>query len=264
MRQTAVMTFNLRRNSWMDGRNAWRCRKRGAAEAILSAGADLIGTQEGLPLMLEELDSLLPGYARIGEGRDGGSQGEHCAIYFAKEHWTPVEHGTFWLSPAPEKPGSRGWGAAFPRICTWAAFEAADGSGARLAVYNVHLDHISGLARERGAALAAARLIERRACAGEPAVLLGDFNTRPRRPAVAQLSAPPCRLVDAYGAYPGGTAAVGATYHGFRGGRAGGEPIDYIFTTEDVFIDRIVVDRDRYAGKYPSDHYPVIARISLP
>lgn len=261
-KQTVVMTFNLRRISWTDGRNAWRYRKGSAAEAILGSGAELIGTQEGLPLMLTELDAMLPGYGRVGEGRDGGSKGEHCAIYYVKDRWTPIEHGTFWLSVTPEMPKSRAWGAAFPRICTWAVFESAVEHRSRLAVYNVHLDHISGLARERGAALAAARLAERRAD-GVPAVLIGDFNSSPSRPAVAQLSAPPYSLVDAYDELPGGAHSVGATYHGFRGGGEGGKPIDYIFATNDLRIDKVTVDRERYDGKYPSDHYPITAHITL-
>lgn len=262
--KTAVMTFNLRRSSWTDSKNAWRFRKRSVAEAIMRSDADFIGTQEGLPLMLKELDTLLPGYARIGQGRDGGSKGEHCAIYYAKERWKPAESGTFWLSVTPELPASRGWGAMFPRICTWAVFESADEGFPRLAVYNVHLDHISGLARERGAALAAARLVERRAASGVPAVLVGDFNSSPRRPAVAQLSAPMFSLVDAYDELPGGAAAAGATYHAFRGGGEGGKPIDYIFATDDTRIDRVVVDREKYRGRYPSDHYPIVAHITLP
>ncbi|WP_274362444.1 endonuclease/exonuclease/phosphatase family protein [Paenibacillus thermotolerans] len=261
---TSVMTFNLRRSSWTDRNNAWRFRKRSVAETILRSGAEFIGTQEGLPLMLKELDGLLPGYGRVGQGRDGGSKGEHCAIYYVKERWKPAEHGTFWLSVTPELPASRGWGAMFPRICTWAVFEPADGGIPRLAVYNVHLDHISGLARERGAALAAARLIERRAASGVPAVLVGDFNSSPRRPAVAQLSAPPYSLVDACDELPGGAAAAGATYHAFRGGGEGGKPIDYIFATDDIRIEQIVVDREKCLGRFPSDHYPVIAHISLP
>jgi endonuclease/exonuclease/phosphatase family metal-dependent hydrolase len=264
MREAVVMTFNLRRFSRTDRKNNWPYRKQLAAEAILSAKAEIVGTQEGLPQMLDQLDALLPGYVRVGEGRRGGSKDEHCAIYYASDRWHPVEQGTFWLSETPGQPGKRGWGAAFPRICTWAMFEAKDESRARLAVYNVHLDHISRLAREKGAALAAARLMERRSLTGEPAVLLGDFNSPPDSKSVAQLSAPPYRLADAYGAYIGGAAAVGATYHAFRGGGGGNKPIDYIFATDDLRIERVVVDRSRYGGKYPSDHYPVAAKIALP
>jgi endonuclease/exonuclease/phosphatase family metal-dependent hydrolase len=264
MPEVEVMTFNLRRISRADGKNNWPYRKQHAAEAILSAKAEIVGTQEGLPLMLDQLDALLPGYARVGEGRGGGKKDEHCAIYYAVDRWQPVEQGTFWLSETPEQPGKRGWGAAFPRICTWAVFEAKDESCARLAVYNVHLDHISGHARVKGAALAAARLMGRRSLTGEPAVLLGDFNSPSNSKAVSQLSAPPYRLADAYGAYIGGASAVGATYHAFRGGGVGDKPIDYIFATDDLRIERVVVDRNRYGGKYPSDHYPISAKFALP
>ncbi|MFC5531281.1 endonuclease/exonuclease/phosphatase family protein [Cohnella yongneupensis] len=41
-----------------------------------------------------------------------------------------------------------------------------------------------------------------------------------------------------------------------------GKPIDYIFASPDVAIERIEVDRGKYEGLYPSDHYPVCAVLS--
>ena len=33
--------------------------------------------------------------------------------------FTAEKGGTFWLSETPEEPGSIGWGAACPRVCSW-------------------------------------------------------------------------------------------------------------------------------------------------
>ncbi|HZG58150.1 endonuclease/exonuclease/phosphatase family protein [Paenibacillus sp.] len=260
-----VMTFNLRRPSWLDGANAWRYRKAAAADAVLAAAADFVGTQEGSKAMLLELTARLPSYAWLGEGRRGGERDETNAILYREDRWAVEASGTFWLSETPERAGSRSWGAAFPRICTWALFRARRGPAATVAVFNAHLDHISRTARTRGAALAAARLLELRGRTGAPAALIGDFNAGPRSEAVAQLALPPYGLASAYEAFPGGPAAVGATYHGFRGGGGlRGEPIDVIFATAECDFEAASVDRGKYRNRYPSDHYPVSARIRWP
>lgn len=257
-----VMTFNLRRASMFDGPNAWRYRKGRAAEAILAGDADFVGTQEASRPMLRELAARLAEFGWLGEGRSGGERDETNAILYRKDRWVPIESGTFWLSETPARPGSRSWGAVFPRICTWALFRSLLDPGQCFAVFNAHLDHVSRLARRLGAALAAERLLELSRKAGAPAALTGDFNAGPRSETLAQLTRPPYSLIDVYeAAYPGGPEAVGPTYHGFRG-RGFGWPIDGIFVTQDCAVDAITVDRDKYGGRYPSDHYPVVARLS--
>jgi endonuclease/exonuclease/phosphatase family metal-dependent hydrolase len=256
-----IMTFNLRRASLFDGVNAWRYRKGRAAEAVLASGADFVGTQEGFHSMLQELSALLPGYAWVGEGRRGGTKDEYSAIVYRKDRWTPSESGTFWLSQTPEQPGSRSWGSSYPRICTWAVFRSIPNPSLRILVMNTHLDHISAMARKCGAALAGDRLLELQRQHQAPAILTGDLNTKPRSGPI-QLLREHYGLLDAYQAYPGGPGAVGSTYHGFRGGGRGGAPIDYIFASKSCTIVRTQVDRNRYQGKFPSDHFPVCAHIS--
>ena len=157
-----VMTFNLRRTVFFDrmfNRNhVWKHRKRRAAEAIRAAGADFVGTQEGLHGMIAELVELLPEFAWIGEGRRGGKTDETNAVLYRKDRWYPEECGTFWLSRTPEIPGSRGWGAVFPRICTWGLFRSIADSLARIILFNTHLDHVSRRAREQGLLLPPLRL----------------------------------------------------------------------------------------------------------
>jgi len=260
--QATIMTFNLRRATVLDGANAWRYRKSRAAEAIRAGGADFVGTQEGFRRMLQELTSLLPGYAYLGEGRKGGGADEHNAILYREDAWAPERSGTFWLSETPDAPGSRGWGSVFPRICTWALFRRVDDPDVRVAVFNTHLDHISANARKRGAALVADRLRDELRTFGGPAVMIGDFNAKPHSEAICQLSET-YRLISAYDVYPGGTKAAGATYHGFRGGGARGEPIDYIFAAgADCELRLTAVHRAKVRGKFPSDHYPVSTTVS--
>ena len=48
-----------------------RARRDQAAELIKADGSDIIGIQEGLPPMLNDLADRVPGYAVIGEASDG-------------------------------------------------------------------------------------------------------------------------------------------------------------------------------------------------
>ena len=84
---------------------------------------DLLGGQELLRHQLADLAARLPDYAWLGAGRDDGADGgEFNPIFYRRERLEPLDSGTFWLSPEPARPGSRGWGAACPRVVTWARF----------------------------------------------------------------------------------------------------------------------------------------------
>ncbi|MBB6733747.1 endonuclease/exonuclease/phosphatase family protein [Cohnella zeiphila] len=267
-----VMTFNLRYDNPEDGVNAWPRRADKAAEAILGNRPALVGTQEGLHGMLEELDERLAAYDRIGEGREGGQAGEYNAVWYDRERLEALEHGQFWLSETPSEPGSMGWDAACTRICTWARFRSRQEPRRELLMFNTHLDHLGQTARENGIGLilrAIRQERERFASGGErerplPVVLTGDFNAEPDNPAVLLPSKEEgeeggLALVNAFDALEG---APGATYHGFRGGEEG-EPIDYIFASRDVRPTGTKIVRDPIRGGYPSDHYPVLATIEL-
>jgi endonuclease/exonuclease/phosphatase family metal-dependent hydrolase len=88
-------------------------------------------------------------------------------------------------------------------------------------------------------------------------VLTGDFNAWPSNPAIVRLR---CELFDAYRTLEEGD--VGMTAHSFKGGTKG-HPIDYIFTSEGVRVLEAQVIRDHVDGRYPSDHYPVLARLRI-
>ncbi len=250
-----VMTFNLRVDVASDGPNAWPHRARAAAQAVLASGADIVCTQEGTLSMLRELEAELPAFRRVGDGRLGGQEGEYTAIFYRSDVWTLLDSGNFGLSEFPEKPGFLSWDTSYPRMCTW--LTATDDRGRRLTVFNTHLDHISEEARRCGMALIVERMEARRAQSGGPIVLGGDFNCGPDREAH-----PPLRRAGYASVYDGWGAehSVGATFHNFQGG-VEGEPIDYLYASPDVRIRSARIDRDRYDGRYPSDHYPVIAEI---
>lgn len=252
-----IMTFNLRVNVESDGNNAWPYRTKAVAEAIRRHDADIIGIQEGLHDMLTDLEPLLPEYAWIGEGREGGNKGEYSAILYKKSKWHVGRTGNFSLSDKPEQLGTKSWNTSLPRMCTWATFRSP--TGAEMALFNTHLDHISHEAQENGMELIRKRIKKLREETGLPVILTGDFNVYPEHAVIKGLEQD--GYLNAYSVLQKDNRDVGTTVHHFLGGESG-RPIDYIFVTPDLQIDRVIIDRELYDGRYPSDHYPVIAEVS--
>ncbi|UQZ84651.1 Endonuclease/Exonuclease/phosphatase family protein [Paenibacillus konkukensis] len=259
-----LMTFNLRTSRAPDGDNAWMYRFEQAAEMIREHDPLLFGTQEGHVGMLEDL--RLTDYQWVGEGRLGEDKDELSAIFFKPGLTDMVEHGTFWLSEQPEVPASVSWDSSLPRICTWAHVRHK-ATGAELLYFNTHLDHRGQLAREQGVRLIWSRIKEMRAARRLPVVLTGDFNAEPDNAAIrfmrGQLAGKeePVEMTDAYAAVKG---PIGATFHNNYCGREEGQPIDYIFVTPDVRVESVLIDRRKIGGRYPSDHYPVVAQLVIP
>ncbi len=282
--ELTVMSFNVRYGTAPDGENAWPLRRELVAETIAARAPDIIGTQEALRFQLDDIRERLPEFAESGVARDDGRQaGEYCAILYRRDRFSAVDGGTFWLSDSPEIPGSRSWGNQIPRICTWirlrerAGTGAASGGGRTFYVYNVHLDHQSEESRRRSVELLAER-ISGRGHPSDPVIVTGDFNCGEHTPVIRfitgaghdeGLRTPPGwpGLVDTFRmARP--DARDDGTFHAFKG-VARGERIDYVLvgrgagsagTVEVVGAD---IDRTGGGGRWPSDHFPVLARIRL-
>eukprot|EP00127_Corallochytrium_limacisporum_P006855 Clim_evm70s236 gene=Clim_evmTU70s236 len=123
VRGLRTVSFNVRYDNHSDGENSWSYRKQHVARTIQMLQGHVVGMQEVLYHMADQLhhtDGLLPGWAWVGQGRDGGKSGEMSPIFFDAGCLSVVATGSFWLSETPEQVGSKGWGADLPRLCTWA------------------------------------------------------------------------------------------------------------------------------------------------
>src|SRR5699024_67486 len=246
-----VMTFNLRMNTPDDGRNAWYYRKEHVAKTMKDAEPDIVGTQEGLHHMITNLQAHLPAYGVIGEGRGGGNYDEYNAIFYKKERFTLVEHGQFWLSETPEVVGSSSWNSAYPRICTWGKFSHVEDSNQTFFIFNTHLDHEGQFARDNGIHLINS-FIKPVLKKMVPYVLMGDFNCEFDNEVITQLEESNLERAQ----------TAGRTFHNFMGGSYG-EPIDYIFFSDQLQMIDAGVDQRAFNGKFPSDHYPVIGNLEF-
>ena len=196
-----VMTYNLKFAS-PTFKPAWSVRRQWQVDLIKKYAPDIIGTQEGLKEQVDFLMDKLTEYVVIGEGRKGGDDDEHMAIFFRRDRFRLREMGTFQLSETPEVLGS---GPEInPRIVTWARLaiinRPADGkTGPYPADYRGHWENtqefyvfnthfFTGRSGYNLAKLNSAKLIMERINAfnrfGEwtkdrPVFLMGDFNARP-------------------------------------------------------------------------------------
>ncbi|MFD2115553.1 endonuclease/exonuclease/phosphatase family protein [Paenibacillus yanchengensis] len=267
--QIRVMSFNIRTKTPHDGQNAWSYRCEQLCQLVEHSGADMVGTQEGLLYMLEDMERLLPDYKWYGQCRSDTGEDEHCAIFYQADKWKLVDQGTFWLSETPEVAGSLGWGAGWPRICSWITVESTVDTSKKLHIYNLHLDVFSGLARYEGMQYIWSIITKKRQQDHLPFILTGDFNDVAESATMEWLHQATMQdgdntitVQDGHQYFYQQSLQPGNTFHGFEGG-FNGEPIDYIFASSDLTITSTEIRRDSVKGLYPSDHYPVVCTIEL-
>jgi endonuclease/exonuclease/phosphatase family metal-dependent hydrolase len=261
-----AMTFNIRTSRANDGLDAWDNRAGIVRDTIVRYGPDFVGLQEAWPEQTASVHNGLPDYGYLTRTREvDPCQGEAVPLFYDQRRWVLdcTRSGTFWLSETPDVPGSKCWGNGIPRVATWGHFlEKSSGRG--LYVFNAHLDHLSERSRVKSAELIARRIAER-ACP-DPVILLGDMNSGENGGAVRYFK----------GVSPGATAPLMDTYRKVQphGGWAGtfhaftgfglGRKIDYVFTLPNARVLDARLVRDNFAGRYPSDHFPVVAEMAFP
>ncbi|WP_040197342.1 endonuclease/exonuclease/phosphatase family protein [Candidatus Soleaferrea massiliensis] len=260
--QFTVVSFNVKRDGPFTYLNKWENRKYFVANIIKSAGASIVGVQEMMPEMREDLQNLLCDYGIFGISRRKNNRSEHSDVMVNNTQAEMRYYHTFWLSKKPEKAGSRAYYAAFPRICTVAeVYVKAIGRTVR--VFNTHFDHICSSARTLGIKTILHYLKELDDVNPMPTILMGDFNAKPGSKPLELMKKfaarnPRLGLHSVFDSYTG----ITNTHHNFKG-KMNHTIIDYIFVSNDLQVVRAVVDKSAYGGRYPSDHFPIVATLRL-
>jgi len=268
-----VMTFNIRYGTADDKENAWPLRKELVFNLISEYQPQLLGVQEALAFQLEEIVEKLPEYEYLGVGRDDGARkGEFSAILYLKDRYKVLAHNTFWLSDTPTLAGSKTWGNNLPRIVTWAKLEDTQ-LNRRIYLFNTHFDHQSQRSREKSAQLLLKRVLARDDDS-IPAVITGDFNSgeynsvirylieeHPITMSTGEALINPQPFRDTFRTRHPEAVKVG-TANRFEGYTVG-EKIDYVLVAGRLSITGAMIIRDNDRGRYPSDHFPVIADLAF-
>ena len=260
-----VMSWNIRYNNPGDGLNAWPHRKDWVAEIISGNKIDIAGFQEVLVGQFEDLKQRLPDMEAYGVGRDDGkAAGELSPVFFRRDRFELLEKSTFWLSPTPDEPGSKGWDAALPRIASWLKLKDRQ-SGSVFFVVNTHFDHKGEKARTESAGLIVGKL--QKEFSGHPVLLTGDFNTTPGTPPYQTLvhvdSTGEAAFLDTFQHSVYEPEGPNSTWNGFKE-IVPDQRIDFIFTRGSKMVLNLRILTDQRDGRFPSDHLPVVSEIELP
>ena len=223
--------------------------------------------QEAIDEQLVYLSSVLPEYRWLGmDRRLNGGQGlsEYTPIFYRHAELTPIESGNFWLTETPDVPpaprsgtGRRRRGGG--RIVTWARFHHI-ASGRAVYVFNTHLSPRRG----QGQIDAVNLILERvgKLPAGSAVVVLGDFNNAAEESDLWEL-AMGHGLADAW--VLADERRGPALTRGDFGppGNGYSERIDWILVGGPIGVRSIETVVHNDGGRYPSDHYPVTARLEI-
>ena len=238
----------------------WHRRKGPMDRAFKAMDADLVAFQEmesfaggdddSVNLTREWLLKNNPAYraAAVGDWREFPST---QPILYRHERLSPIDQGWFFFSETPDVIYSRTFDGSYPAFASWAKFQLRE-SGKAFRIVNVHFEFKSFSNRRLSAELVAER-IEPWIEAGERVLLAGDLNAWRFMQPVSTLEAAGLDF----------QPVSGATYH-FNIGFDLIGAIDHLALSEGLnAVGEPVVVRRRFAGEWPSDHYPVVLDLQL-
>lgn len=262
--ELTICSANLRNANADDGTDSWSFRNQLLATILHEVHADVIGVQEAMQAQVDWLAHAFPHHT-ITTGLPYGNHAPHeyAAIAWRSELFDVHQHGGFHLSETPNRP-SRSWDTSWMRVATWMHVTHKP-SQIQLCLCNTHLDHIGAESRRQAIHVINQQL---QLLAHLPTFITGDFNIAPDSDVHEALSA--------YGFVDSWTAAGHAdgpgvmSFHGFKGdewpaisGERDDNRIDWIVLrdpTQRIHITQATIVTQRGDdGRYPSDHYPVVA-----
>jgi endonuclease/exonuclease/phosphatase family metal-dependent hydrolase len=254
-----VMTYNIRLDVASDGENDWNHRKDYFTSQIQFYEPDIFGVQEAKPNQVIDIATSLLQYDNVGIGREGIGKGESSNIFYKKERFRVKESNTFWLSETPNEI-SKGWDAAFNRVCTYALFKDLK-TKKTFWIFNTHLDHIGKDARTKGIQLILSKIKELNT-KKYPVIFMGDFNSEPNEDRIIALKKVMDDSREVSQEKPFGPSG---TFNNFIHKEPVTKLIDYIFISKNSIlkVKKYAILSDSRDLRYPSDHLPVYIEINF-
>ncbi len=260
-----IMSANIRRrekffnfNKMDMGNHRWWKRAQYYLENIKTVAPDILGAQEVQAGQYEFLTAHLTGYGSVVAYRDEkGARSESCPIFYSEARFELLDSGTFWLSDTPDKMSKYEESDEY-RITTFVKLKDKS-TGITIAVYNTHPDWTSVEARVKQLSVTAQRA---KASDADKIVVIGDLNSERSLPGGSEGLAPIEEFLKDSKTFPG-MEDYGATFNGYDMDPDGPMGLDYIFLPEDAHVLSVGKVDKVYGGVYPSDHYPIYAKVKF-
>jgi endonuclease/exonuclease/phosphatase family metal-dependent hydrolase len=182
------------------------------------------------------------------------------AIFYRRARFEPQEFDHFWLSDTPEVIGSTTWGNTVRRMVTWVRFKDRT-TGREFYFWNTHFDHQVQPAREKSAELTRQRLAKVKA--DLPLFLVGDFNAVATENKAYDILAKESGLTDTWFAAKERRNENANSFTGFGPLKREGKRIDWILSRGAMDVRATEIVTFEQGGQWPSDHFPIIAWVTL-
>ncbi len=278
-----VMTSNIRFSDPGDGANAWPNRRDLLVKTYLKHDPDIIGCQEVTPaqgaFLIKELANWYTHYPRPGVGKvlgatTGGVSGELMGVlsvsaaglntlFYRTSRFEQLDGEAGLVLPdAPQANPSEN---TFYTLAVLRDKSMGAGKLPDLVVIDTHLRHNGDFAVKCATRLHEIAARVQGKYAGSAVIVMGDINHDRTAPVHGALlgaeGGAAGRWSDAfdYGAH--GTSDAWGTFHNFTGRSDRPWPTDLIFVSGGLQASGAEIVRDAEGGRYPSDHFPVMAEV---
>ena len=251
-----VLSFNVRTCDDANG-HAIKERAPRAIEILKKENADIMGFQEYTPETKKFFQNeLSQDYEIFDKYRTEkpDTDWESEPIFWKKDKFRCLDKGFFWFSDTPEKE-STGWDEIYDcyRICMWIILKEVK-TGKSFIHMNTHLGF--GNKGQCDSVKLIKKFIEN--LGNLPAIITGDFNFSP--------DTEPYRIMteDYTDVNVATVNDKTVTYHGYSvNPKKEQEHIDFCFVNDGVVSKDFKIITKTFDGKFPSDHYPIVANVSL-
>ena len=255
--ELSVLTYNIKYDNPSDTINGWENRKDFLISQLNYNQPDIFGTQEGLYNQLNDIKNGMDNYSFFGVGRDDGNiKGEFTAIFYNTKKLKLLKENTFWLSETTVIP-SKGWDAAYKRVCTYGLFEIQK-TGKQFLIFNTHFDN-EGVQARKESSLLILKKIEELNTLNLPVILMGDFNLESDSEGVQKI----LNYMEDSHVIANMKFGPQGTFNGFHFEKSVKKRIDFIFVSKNMKVFKSGILSDSKDCHYPSDHFPVYVELNF-
>jgi len=245
-----LISSNIRFANLNDGCHDWPHRRALLTKLLLNYEADLIGTQEGFPPQLHDLENKLTGFKLIDSHRTYLDDRMYPCIFINPDKIQIQSSGDIWLSKTPYIAGSFSFESAYPRLATWIKAKNIN-EGYEFIFIVTHLDHVLSSTREEQIKVLITELKKINA-ENLPLILAGDFNESPKENVRKIITEEIPELIDPWFFLK---KEEEASHHHFHLPIVNASRIDWFLVDKKFRAQEIFLDKTHENNIFPSDHY---------